>query len=171
MMKKLLMLACVLGIASMASAGLQIAVGGVAIDEITLRPSDVIELQIMSDGAVALSDGYMMMFEGPGTYDAMNAHNYYNVGGVAEGMVVPIDNVNLFLDFAKAAVPVPSMPLNTLMADKILFHCDAEFPVTIILTALGSYGNVDMDTIIIHQKLETRPKQETPLQDSDRRSV
>jgi hypothetical protein len=150
-MKMLWILSLVLGMVTLVSAGLQITVGGQMIDEITIKPSDTIELQIWSDGILTFpGDAYLMTFDGPGSYNADNAYNYHNPGGVNEGYIAVINAEMLFLDFSIIPPHWP-YPLNTLMADKILFHCDGEGDVTVTLSALGSYGNVDTDTITIHQ--------------------
>ena len=170
-MKKLLVLMLVLGIATLASAGLQISVGGVQepIDsEIILAPSDTIELDIWTDADIG-------MFEAK-TWALLVADKLV---GTITGGTSPVgyadpwpgdaatDNTAMVIPqpyTGKAGGYLAGMSDNPLagavLYDSFIFHCEGEGDAVIELwemvnTATLPDENYEMttllDTVIIHQ--------------------
>jgi hypothetical protein len=169
MMKKLLVLLLVLGMASMASAALQISVNGELepIDsQIYLEPSQTIELDIwstvpllggdpgenaywvltvdttlgsISGGAPAISDP-AWSFDGP----------YPGAGSDISGLPQGQDGI-----YASMATFGIAIPADVAIFDGIIFHCEYESgPTTITLWNAGGGGVIEgepWDTVTIHQ--------------------
>ena len=150
-MKKLLIVFTVLAMASVTNAALLISVDGVvdpADSSIEINPSDTVIIDIHSTGADVGEDGFMMIFDGPGTYDLANARNVFqeiNQPGVPD-VIFELEPGTIFIDLALPALP--KLLPEGLMVDAIALHCDAEGDVTITLMDLA--GTV-MDTQVIHQ--------------------
>ena len=147
-MKKLLVLTLVLGMASLASAGLLISVDGV-IDppdtEINIVESQWVTIDIYSDGET-LGDGLFLTIEGPAAYDLANATNVVN--DPALGGILDLGNGMILIDLAKPQVPIPPIPQGTVV-DLIALHCEGPGDVTLTLSS-ATLGTV-FDTQVIHQ--------------------
>ena len=171
-MKKLLIFMLVLGMASLASATLQISVGGnpdPRDSDIYLLPSQEIELDIVS------VNGNTGMIEGPGFFFALISDMAKGVVNPLTGrtLIPPAPTASMLLGLASASgvtlLPAGSdgllgtvgdwllMPpyANGIYFDQILFHCEALGDVTILL---GEVSNVDVswtgviyDSVVIHQ--------------------
>ena len=169
-MKKLLVLMLVLGMASLASAGLQISLGGVLepIDsEITLFPSDTIELDIWTDailGGMESFDWALVVDYNKGSIsggaDAGASIDLINeIGGAApdpDNGVLPDDPLAGIWGFM--ANLGGDIPAGTVLLDQIVFHCEAPGDAYVQLWATVSgqpfgptSGGVMMDQVIIHQ--------------------
>ena len=151
-MKKVLVLMLVLGIASMATAGLTITVGGLPAEDssIWLLPSDYALIGLYNDGSVDQTIGYLYIQEGdPGSWTG--------VGGAYVPPSVPTG-------FATYYGPVTGMgdlwvlynsePTTEVMGIGIVaefeFHCDG--PGDVLITYYDTAVGV-MDTLIIHQDI------------------
>jgi hypothetical protein len=166
MMKKLLALILVLGIASAASAGLQLSVNGnpdPVDSEIILLPSDEVILDIWTDadiGLLELGNWAMLVVQGPGSISGgIGLRDGYSVIGPVpgtEGYTVPGAGVVGTYLGAFSGNPVAGDTLY----DEFLFHCDGPGDVIIELWALEDVdpGTADdfqpttmMDSLVIHQ--------------------
>ena len=173
-MKKLLVLMLVLGVATLASAGLQISVGGVKepVDtEIILNLSDTIELDIWTDTdvmpfqsenwALVVSGDYGTICGGVAAYTAAGVTN--NVGPCADNADVmpdpPQDGVwGALANISPTYTPIPA---DTTLIDSIIFHCEGPGDAVIQLYSIVSgepFGDISggtlLDTVIIHQTPE-----------------
>ena len=160
---KLLVLTLVLGIASLASAGLQISANGEQnpIDsEITLAPSDHIVLDIWTDVEIPQFGNATWMIgvlSGPGTIAGGDAL----VGNVIGDATNPTLNVpygsgtfgGYFVGFGQ------SVAAGSTLVDLIDFHCDGPGDVIIELVLLVDIGTTGeewvidsvQDALVIHQ--------------------
>jgi hypothetical protein len=151
-MKKLLVVAIVMLVASMANAGMLISVDGVVNppdSAIELQPSQVAMIDIHSDG-LSQSGAFFLSIEGPGVFgDVSNAVNYVVPNDPENPSIIDISEVGLmlFVDMALVGVPIPPVPQG-LVVDLIPFHCEGEGDV--ILTLTNEEGLV-LDTQVIHQ--------------------
>jgi hypothetical protein len=162
-MKKLLVLAMVLGMVASANAGLFISVNGQdAGDMITLMPSDTIILDIFGDGQTLAPVNPWMIVSGPGEATggemiypgSLSSLNRYAVGDgsdILESFIQPGGyaeaQVAYFAILADGA-PVQPSTAGTLV-NFILFHCTGPVDVTIALANEDLTGVYD--TLLIHQ--------------------
>jgi len=163
-MKKLLVLALVLSMATMASAALQITVGGAAVNEITVLPSDNLVLGIASDALIGFGkgdwNGSALVANVPGaTLDASMAVSLQpNEPGIAIfqnaavdlGFVVPTypgsDGPGFTFTFTGADVAAG------MLIDQIAFHCNGPGTVTLQLWGSQDYATFEvLDTVVITQ--------------------
>jgi len=149
-MKKLVVLALVLSMATMASAALTV-VGAPAGD---MTVGDTFTLSIYSDGATLANDDVQLSISGPGSLDLSAGINYQDGGltvGDGFGWVDDIENGTMWMDFAKQAAgdpPVfPAIMTGTAL-DGLVFTCTGEGDVT--LTLFGP-ANGTYDTVVITQ--------------------
>jgi len=155
-MKKLLMLVLVLGMASLASAGLAISVDGQDPgDMITLEPSDHITLDITAfDGEKGKP--VWLSIDGPGIMDATGADNL-----IQEDLGMPDFGI-FIIDLGPAVghgqtilidVLIPGSTINTLPNGKIVdlidFHCLG--PIDVLVTVQNGDTGAVMDSLIIRQ--------------------
>jgi hypothetical protein len=154
MMKKLLVLSLVLGIASLASAGFSIA----GYDGSTLMPSDTITLQIVADGVGPADYAYGVIVVMPeqGNVDPGNAgkgEGAGNLGGLGGGV---------FTDYFPAAAGKSAIDwsasdsggavLSGVVIDNILFHCAAPVDAVVELWVSSDFVNFEMaDSVTISQ--------------------
>jgi len=152
-MKKLMLIVLVLSMAVVANSQvsqLLIAVNGVVDppdSSINIRPSDVLNLQIWSDGQIspgAVALGIGAGSQGPGSLDASKAVLPY--GGVA----VMMDDVAMAEAMGiKSPFISLELPNNQgILVDFIKFHCDGPGDVTI---SLVDPDGVVLDQQVIHQ--------------------
>jgi hypothetical protein len=162
MMKKLLVLMLVLGIASTASATLQISAGGVQEPEdstIWLAPSETIILDIWTDTDITpgVGEGYwsltalttdatvsggVSVLEEPG--------NQIYAGGGAYTPTVGDEGPWMSV----ALTTLPSIAAGTTIFDDIVFHCEREPTETVVelwFHAFNPDQAVLVDTLLIHQ--------------------
>ena len=140
-MKKFVVLTMILAMASLATAGLTLGVGGQdAVDsEIILAPSDIIMLDIIGS-AGQLGTGTFVSIIGPGSL--MGGYNEVN----------PVPGIILLgADLAQVDLLIPGNPPNTLdgVVAGLEFHCDGPGEVQIMLGLAPMDGF--FDTLIIHQ--------------------
>jgi len=143
-MKKLLVLTLVLGMASLASAGLSFAIDGetnLVDSQITLAPSGEIEFTIYADTGEVGQGFFLSVISGPGTLgDVVNLVE--GSGGVAPlvpGALYQIDTI------------IPGSTANPIEGDiaSFVFHCDGPGDVLIGIGAAPNTGT--LDSLIIHQ--------------------
>ena len=163
-MKKFLVLMLVLGMASLANAGLLISVGGV-IDppdsEITLEPSQYVMLDIHGDGLTPSPADMWLIVEGPGTSSGgqvvypgtLSSIDTY-VAGDGSDIVEWLQgsgyaNATTTQYIALADGSIPPAALQGLLVDMIEFHCEGPEDVLITLVS-GDLATV-FDTQVIHQ--------------------
>jgi hypothetical protein len=164
MMKKLLVLLLVLGMASTASATLQISVNGdpEPIDsEITIEPSQEITLDIWTDADISPFGGgpWMLVCDVTlGTIDPGTALPPFVYGAPAPGYtydneaVQPPEGMEGIWGIAVNSTITP-VPSGTVLYDEIIFHCPAPGDVTIYLMDApdGSPASIIYDAVVIHQ--------------------
>jgi hypothetical protein len=168
MMKKLLVLALVLSMATMASAALQISVGGTqTATEVTITdvPSGTLSLGIWTDSPIAVLDG----FNGLLVATQLGSIDYLS------GSVVKVDsgtsferngNAHYALGDSSALLPASEEGLgfyafmfdnaataNQDILGSIAFHCEGAGDVTLKLyTVNDDYTAITLvDSVIIHQ--------------------
>jgi len=172
MMKKILVLVLVLGLASTANAALFISVGGEPNPgEIEVKPSDTVVLDIHGDDPTdgGPAEAYMLV-EGPGSITGGTLIYggglavYLNAEELAEALELPdaealiqawsdalgkpdLSDVSYGL-FADSDIP-PNDFLNGPLVDEIAFHCEGEGLVTVTLVD-QTFENV-LDTLAIVQ--------------------
>jgi len=150
-MKKLATIMLVLSMAVVANSGLLFSVNGVVNppdSSITIRPSDIVILDLVSDGLNGkglLAMGIGANSQGPGSLDASNVVLQY--GGVA--MLTDNANIAMGLGIQNPFISfdLPGGQVGTL-AGGIDFHCDGPGDVTISLVDWD--GNI-IDSQVIHQ--------------------
>jgi hypothetical protein len=164
-MKKLLILMLVLGLASVASAGLQISVGGVQepIDsQINICPSDHLVLDIWTDARIApgigevagyalvcqsadasISGGISLYPEDPGI----------TIGDGAAGVGFPVAQGEDGVWGMIALAVIPEIPAGATIFDLIDFHCEwGPNDVVVKLYSTADWVNANLeDSVIIHQ--------------------
>ena len=156
-MKKFVVLMLVFGMASLASATLQISIDGMPTpdpvdSEITIGPSDELILDIYTDADIIDADGsivWVLNAVGPGTISggaavysapdtAVNLSGPFPLGGI-------FGNVTVF-------EPGVSIPATSILYDQIIFHCMGPEDVIINLDLyVGSTKVGTADTVTIHQ--------------------
>jgi hypothetical protein len=172
MMKKFLIFMLVLGMASLASATLQISVGGnpdPVDSEIYLLPSEEIELDIVSVG------GNTGIAEGAVFYFALISNMAKGVvnGATGRTLIPPAPDASALLGWA-GALGLVGMPAgydgllgtvgaftanppyaNGIYFDQIVFHCEAPIDAIILLggvdAATQTWTGVIYDSVVIHQ--------------------
>jgi hypothetical protein len=166
-MKKLLVLMLVLGMTSMASASLILTMGGApAPDEITLKPSDWIELDVeLTAGEVLLGFDLTILVSNPQGY---LDHGTVNIHPEHGWMMAPYVVTCGPQNFRWTAGDYPGMsgkqgPL--VLLDNLWFHCEEDTPVVISLMSASSVmlkeavdptfteylqGHI-FDSILVHQ--------------------
>jgi len=155
-MRRLLALVLVLGLASVANAGLMLSVNGEpAPDEITLAPSDsiILDIQVM-DGTELGGFDLAVQMQGPGSLDPANVvfeqtpntRQYFgapfnmwvtDVRAWGSGDVATIDASADALRISAGNLDFNTVGPYTLM-DGLLFHCEGEGDVLIELIALDT---------------------------------
>ena len=142
-MKKLLILSLVLGIASLATAGLSI--GGY--DGSELKESDTIVLTIVGDGDTpALDPTWLVVVSGPGSVDPAQANLYMDaVPGVIDLGPILGQQTIMF----NTVIPTnPPPALDGLVGD-IVFHCDG--PGDVLIQLVNGSNMLPYDEILIKQ--------------------
>lgn len=160
-MKKLLIIAIVMLVASMANAGLLLSVDGVVDPpetSITIKPSDRLIIDIVGDGTTDPGLFYMgLAVQGPGSLEIDNAAILYagSDAGVAwdsdEEIAGMLGLQFPFVDVSLNDVPpvgTAKPPLEGKLIDNIIFHCEAPGDVVILL--FSGDGEI-LDTQVIHQ--------------------
>jgi len=164
MMKKLLVLMLVLGVASVANANLLISVGG-EVDppdtSVTLCPSDNAIIDIYAaEPQEENVYGYLFVNGGGGTLDCSNAVVLYtgSASSIDPGTQDDYDwliasgyNPTSVLLFQLIDLAVPPTQLTGKAIDLIDFHCDAPGDVVIYLVGGDDPAGQVWDTQIIHQ--------------------
>ena len=160
-MKKILVLTMILAVASLANAALLISVDGVVDPEdssINLAPSDVCIIDIWGDGMTAPLRPLFLFAQGPGVLDASNAVIPYpgNTNSIANiddpdlaaslGATMPVVYIEL-MDLVSP--PAEPAPLIDTLVDGILFHCEGEGEVVLVL--FDAETGETYDTQVIHQ--------------------
>lgn len=170
MMKKLLVLLMVLGMATMANAALQISVNGEMnpVDSmITIAPSDELVLDIWTDAQILQNSGFdfVLVTQVAGaSIDYLSGVIVYTESGLV--LYHDGDAIN-FLGSSAGTLPAglngiggdawawdAAIAAGTTLFDQINFHCTAPGDVTISLFNLDENFNVlmpAMDTVIVHQ--------------------
>ncbi|MFH1371992.1 MAG: PEP-CTERM sorting domain-containing protein [Planctomycetota bacterium] len=163
-MKKLLVLLMVLGMASMASAMLQISVNGnpEPVDSlIFLEPSQELILDIWTDSDIVAGDG-----EGYFGLVVNLANGSIALGSGAAVIEPPDDGVTVEHGFGavEAGIPLPPgvdgsvvgiwltttaiIPLGTVIFDGFIFHCEG---IGDAIIQIVDEGGTVVDTVIVHQ--------------------
>ena len=164
-MKKLLIFTLVLGIGTLATAGLQISVNGVLepVDsEITLEPSQEILLDVWTDAPIAPFSGHTWAL-------VVSSLNGTITGGAAIPGPVGVNQVNGIVSENDTLVPPPGSDgiwgscfnvtttpvgdMGLVLVDQILFHCEGPLDAVVELYEVVEnepFANL-MDTVIIHQ--------------------
>jgi len=155
-MKKLLVMIMVLGLATVANAGLKISVGGVVdVENVVLQPSDTVIIDVWSDGTTTSGQAFFLTVEGPGFIDVSQGINnvFANVPIGTSIMDIGPDQdppmpagTFIFLDMSIVAEPIPPVPGGTVI-DSLIFHCSDFGDVTLILSG-STDGELDRQTII-----------------------
>jgi len=156
-MKKLLVLALVLSMATVANAGLKLVVGGV-IDppdtSVELKMSDTAMIGVWSDGQTLANETFFISVEGFGVIDVSQAINNVVSNSSGESVLAvgdPIPGTLIFMDMTIVAVPPVPLPTGTVI-DALIFHCEGgeQLPNDVLIT-LYSVEAGTYDTQIIHQ--------------------
>jgi len=163
-MKKLLVLALVLSMATMASATLQISVNGeqnpldsmIVIEQV---PSGTVMLDIWTDAPISAGSYFAMLSAtSGGTISGGVLANpewwtilFYD-DAAGNGIVVPEGHNGIYgyVDTPPSTV----FPAGSTLIDQIVFHCEGPGDVFVTLFALdGETGELlgVMDTVVIHQ--------------------
>jgi hypothetical protein len=160
MMKKVLVLMLVLGIASVANAGLVISVGGVVDPpetQVNLTPSEEVIIDIHGIAPSPMMGGFMAV-QGPATLDMSNMNMVYagdlsfaadlmdvdpDIYAAIEGILGPCSDILYYEFFDSGGL----QPLG-LCLDNMILHCEGLGDVTLTLT---DPDVVPLDTQIIHQ--------------------
>lgn len=154
-MKKLVALMMVLAVSGVAGAALSFGTGGMAIQEITLAPSDVVVLQVISTGEL-WNVSLFMIATGPSSVDIADAQVIGNPKSDVTGALGVVDYTGaiegtdwiLYADMAKPAIPSPAIA-DGVVVDGIVFHCDGPGIVTVQLVDLNT--GIEYGTFIINQ--------------------
>ena len=155
-MKKLLVLMLVLGMASMATAGLQISVMGNPdpVDtEYTLLPSE--ELMLDIHAVDEASEYYMLVVDNAQGSIAGGVILLGDVSGDLSYLLpyltpyVPIDNVNGIAGFIGTST---GLGVDGIAVDQILFHCEGPDDALVMLYTSEDSAQWGLaDTVLIHQ--------------------
>ena len=174
-MKKLLIFMLVLGMASLASAQLQISVNGnkepMDSEYVLIAPSGTLTLDIWTTHEIApppgTGEGYFAMV-------AQESQATISGGIVVYPLVPPMDEGIMILDDVKgmggfpgmvegengvtggiALTRLPNIPAGATIYDGILFHCEGPGDVTIhLLWTVDFMTGVVIDSVTIHQMPE-----------------
>ena len=155
MLRPLLILTVVLGMASMASAGLSLVVGGVEVgDSITINPSDTIWIGVYDDTGGVPFGGAVSIAEGSGANGSWTGGNGYYAPPATPG------GYNMYIGYLSPAYGneygdiwyIVDQAATTVMPSAGLqgeyeFHCDAAGDVVINLTAPDLVTILDTITI------------------------
>jgi hypothetical protein len=150
MMKKLLVLTLVFGLAAMANATLSLSVD----DGTELMPSDTIVIDIIAADGQLGDAGVVVgvIADGPGTisfdqtpFNEVNPDMFFALDPDMASMFNMSSGV--FYDLAILAVPIPG--IDGIVAGGILFHCDGLGDVTLVVMDLDT-GEV-YDEVLIKQ--------------------
>jgi hypothetical protein len=165
-MKKLLVFAMVLAMASFASATLQISVGGAYdVTQVTLTPSQEIVLDIGTDTPITpgVGEGYFALVSSPlGRIDIQTG---FTVQAYAADGGIAIEHSAYASEYVMGLAPgqdglaggvllslVSSVAPGTIF-DGIIFHCEGMGDAVISLLALTPNFEVigPVDTVVVHQ--------------------
>jgi hypothetical protein len=166
-MKKVLVLMLVLGMASLANAGLLISVNGIVDppdSTITIRPSESVILDIWGDGQTGGNTDMFVLVKGLGSVDGGGIVNstwqtpqslYQQAEQAADSAGIPTEELLaafeaqdlIYINLASTTVPTPK--LSGTLVDGVVFHCEGQGDVNIVLLNFAT-GEV-MDTQLIHQ--------------------
>jgi hypothetical protein len=131
MMKNVLIVFTVLAMASTASAALQLSVdGAIAPDEIEIRPSDIVVIDIHGDGTTTSGQEFYMNITGPVAVDLSGVVSDWNPNGLG---VLDLGDGLYYVDLAKPVVPIPPLPEGVLI-DGIALHCEGLGDVVVTLS-------------------------------------
>ena len=159
-MKKLLVLALVLSMATMASATLTIT--GAPAGDMTV--GDTFALSIYSDGGTLANDAIDMTISGPGSLDISAGINYQDGGSTVDdgfGWFDPgPESGEVWITFGKMPTgdpPVYPAIMTGTALDGFVFTCTGEGDVTLVL--FGENGGIEnpYSTVVIHQVLVPEP--------------
>lgn len=165
-MKKVLALILVLGMASMASAGLQLSVDGVQnpVDsEIVLLPSEKVTLDIWTDADIPFFGGEIWAAVVEVTQGKITGGDPIAMGDSVTNIVngATQDNAGLIPPAGQEGVwglvrnfqPTVAIPAGATLVDGIEFHCEGigETIVTLYGVVEGQEMVTMLDQIIIHQ--------------------
>jgi len=176
MMKKLLVLALVLSMASVASAALQLSINGnKTMSEITITASDNLNLDVWTNADIQMLAGwdFLLVCTSNGAIDYHTGNKVHPDSGVGFNK---LGNAHWFLGTSSGILPVseeglggyawgmdeqtdengdplPSIATGSVLLDQYAFHCEAEGDVTIKLyTVNTAYTALALrDTAVIHQ--------------------
>jgi len=168
-MKKLLVLALVLSVASLANASFFLSVDGVVNppdSEIMLLPSETAIIDVFGSGNSNLPLDFWIICQGPGTISGgvvlypgnlseittMSKDEWeaaFEAPGMFEGVGFPGTTSASYFLLADSVVP-PAI-LDGLLVDEIAFHCDGPGDVTLSLIGGALDSIVVYDTQVIHQ--------------------
>jgi len=167
MMKKLLVLVLVLGVASMASAGLSLSVNGQGNPGVvTLAPSDTFVLSVDAAAGFGLGDFQISLSNAQGSLDASQvafSQEYTtmyipNYGPITAAWGLAWANVGNLQDDAQhfslggGNLPPTVTGYDELIMDGLVFHCEELTDVVITLEEyLGAGQYALLDTIVVHQ--------------------
>ncbi|MGA2323673.1 MAG: PEP-CTERM sorting domain-containing protein [Sedimentisphaerales bacterium] len=167
-MKKLLVVLMVLSMATIANAGLQLAVNGQVNppdSQVNLNPSDTAIISVVGDGAEAYAFDAFLVFQGPGTVSGGTLMYTYGLSAwllaTNDDTLVPWmqgifgdDTIKQVGDISFSDTTVPVHPDQGTVLDYLTFHCDAPGDVTISLVTMNDTGDAiatTWDTQVIHQ--------------------
>ena len=164
-MKKLLIFMLVLGMASIASATLQISVGGVMEPEDTtiyLLPTETIVLDIWTDADIGAFQGGPWMLVVDTTVGSMTpgtALPPMSYGLPAPGYTADNDNVSPpagregIWGIAVNTNPMVPILAGTVLYDEIIFHCEdlGDAIIYLMNAPEGSEASIVYDQVTIHQ--------------------
>jgi len=163
-MKKLLVLALVLSMATMANAALVLSVGGATdVTEITIMPIDTISLDIATLDAIPyLSGSYAAIVAGPlATIDLQSGLTVVADSGCTLEHSAPVSEFVTGLPEGTDGMGVNAFAMDmtagivagTTLFDSIIMHCGGPGDTMILLLQLNDSFEVVgiMDQVIVHQ--------------------
>jgi len=164
-MKKLLVLALVLSMATMANAALQLSVGGATdVTEITIMPSDTISLDIWTDAAIGYQnlDGYKgIVCTSLGVVQLDSGVVVYADSGLGLEHSAPLSSYTTGLPDGTEGMGVNAFCMDNTagiaagvtLFDQIIMHCGGPGDTAVLLVSLDENFNYigTMDTLIVHQ--------------------
>jgi len=163
-MKKLLVLALVLSMATMASAALQISIGGVnPTAEVTLMPSETLSLGIYTDAALAstYTDYFVLTATiGTGSIDFLTGAPVVADDGMSvEHTMDAVTFASPMLDGMNqngvagglAFFVLPGLAAGAQIFDGMVFHCDGPVACTITLYTTDFSTLTMVDQIVVQQ--------------------
>jgi len=150
-MKKLLVLALVLTMASMSSAALKIAVNGVIDGTVTLQASETAVISIYTDAAIGFGSGDWAgvglmaptaLATITGGAVSFTSEPGLSIQGTIEGAAMPPmtgqEGIGLTLSVTGANIPA-----NTLLFDGFILHCEGSGPTVVSLWGTTQYVEWD----------------------------